>query len=686
MKRIASSMAVMLIASFTLVSMVVPSAVAAPLADGLISYYPLDTSGSDATSNNYDGTNAGSPAYSASDVAPQISDAGAVAVDPSDGSDYVQIPDNSDLDLGSASGGTWLAWVKFGTTGTVMNPLSKSMQYWIHATADDEIQAKVSVGGTIYIATTPTGTVETTAWHQVAGTYDGENLKLYLDGVLVDTNTGPSGVIDDTGNDLDLGAWSASPGTDPYSGLLDEVRIYGRALTGTEIAFMHSYTGASLDLGPDAVNAVTDTHAAAAQLTPALSFIPVRFEIPPITLGGSAVNPQSVEVAMTDENGIATRTAYTGTNTGSDDIAACLETTAMGAGLCTSGDAAADTAVKYWISELTLSQDFDVNLAGATHTAYAMLDVAVAGVHIQFSVSGQNSDSSDETTDGFGQATFTYVSDGNPGDDVITAFVDFDDNGTLDGSDFAATADLDKYWVSDLTLTPASDTNPITATHTVVGTLDNGVDDVPILFEVIAGPNAGDSGSVTTTSGVAWFTYGGPSAGTGTDTIDAYADLNGNATFDSGVDLPASATASKSWYSRQVIIGGTGGQSVPKGKGRTEWSLSGLANNQAPAGYGEINVNYKAIKDTCSFKPDANSSVVTVTATQLKLENWSATCKVATSTDADLWFDSSVGTKGGFKIDFNNDGAFTNGRDVPIATGTGFFVPLSTGSMTLVIL
>jgi hypothetical protein len=69
-------------------------------------------------------------------------------------------------------------------------------------------------------------------WHHLAYSYDGTTNRLYVDGVQRATST----TAPDTGpaNNARLGA--NFDGSEPFTGLLDEVRIYNRALTAAEIA------------------------------------------------------------------------------------------------------------------------------------------------------------------------------------------------------------------------------------------------------------------------------------------------------------------------------------------------------------------------------------------------------------------------------------------------------------------
>ena len=66
------------------------------------------------------------------------------------------------------------------------------------------------------------------AWHCVGFTWDGSNRTLYVDGIVVAQDT-QSGLTGSTGG-LNIGAGSTlAPGTF-WSGLIDDVRIYSRAV------------------------------------------------------------------------------------------------------------------------------------------------------------------------------------------------------------------------------------------------------------------------------------------------------------------------------------------------------------------------------------------------------------------------------------------------------------------------
>ena len=75
--------------------------------------------------------------------------------------------------------------------------------------------------------------LETGVFHHVAGTYDGSVMRLYLDGVEVGSLT-ISGIVG-AGSGIELSAV-----VEPLDGLLDEIEIYNRALSPSEIQAIFS--------------------------------------------------------------------------------------------------------------------------------------------------------------------------------------------------------------------------------------------------------------------------------------------------------------------------------------------------------------------------------------------------------------------------------------------------------------
>jgi hypothetical protein len=98
------------------------------------------------------------------------------------------------------------------------------------------------IGDSSYFVLSP-GVSSSEIWdgrcHHVAGTYDGSKVRLYLDGVEVGTGTPTTISIYYTEGDLSIGRYGTAW---YYSGLIDEVAIYNRALSAEEIEKRYSST------------------------------------------------------------------------------------------------------------------------------------------------------------------------------------------------------------------------------------------------------------------------------------------------------------------------------------------------------------------------------------------------------------------------------------------------------------
>lgn len=100
----------------------------------------------------------------------------------------------------------------------------------------DRINSGSISGGVAVAAMTSTG-----QWAHIVGTYDGGQLRLYLDGVAV-SNVASTGSIVASSADLVFGA--ASGGEDYFfSGVLDEVAIYDHALTAERVGAHKAASG-----------------------------------------------------------------------------------------------------------------------------------------------------------------------------------------------------------------------------------------------------------------------------------------------------------------------------------------------------------------------------------------------------------------------------------------------------------
>ncbi|MCM3748836.1 hypothetical protein M3223_15895 [Paenibacillus pasadenensis] len=144
--------------------------------------------------------------------------------------DYVQLPNV--VNPGTTSF-TAAAWVKLetslGQTQTILQQEGTNGRGWLFRRADGKLAS--FLGGT---ATVSTGTIPADgSWHHTALTYDAGTVKLYLDGQLVATAARTAVSSTDA---LRVGRHKTPDlNNEEWDGAMDNVRIYNRALSGTEI-------------------------------------------------------------------------------------------------------------------------------------------------------------------------------------------------------------------------------------------------------------------------------------------------------------------------------------------------------------------------------------------------------------------------------------------------------------------
>ena len=75
-------------------------------------------------------------------------------------------------------------------------------------------------------------------WHQIIGTYDGSTAKLYIDGQLKATGQGSYTILHDN-TPLCFSREVSQPIFDGFNGIIDNVMIYSRALSGEEVKALY---------------------------------------------------------------------------------------------------------------------------------------------------------------------------------------------------------------------------------------------------------------------------------------------------------------------------------------------------------------------------------------------------------------------------------------------------------------
>lgn len=153
------------------------------------------------------------------------------------------------VDLGSVdvagTGLTLAVWMKaddFGITDARM--ISKATgtdaadHYWMLSTIGDGtgLRYRLKTSGATTTLATGNGEISAAQWHHVAATYDGSQMRIFRDAQEVATASKTGAMNTDPSVLAALGNQPLGAGAKPYDGLLDDVRIYSRALGTNELA------------------------------------------------------------------------------------------------------------------------------------------------------------------------------------------------------------------------------------------------------------------------------------------------------------------------------------------------------------------------------------------------------------------------------------------------------------------
>jgi len=212
-----------------------------PGTDGLLAYYPLDGDLLDASGNGNDGVIINDP-----NDPNLVNDPGFVdgvagqALDLDGVDDYVDCGANPLLGMQETNQMTVAAWANIRSNANAWACIAAKGEYaW--RLSNFNLDPSFHFGITWWQAPDTYGVDGATAvgfdeWHHVAGSFDGENINVYLDGALDGTapTTEPIGVNEQNvligNNPYDLARF--------WDGLIDEVLVYNRALSDAEIAYL----------------------------------------------------------------------------------------------------------------------------------------------------------------------------------------------------------------------------------------------------------------------------------------------------------------------------------------------------------------------------------------------------------------------------------------------------------------
>jgi len=159
--------------------------------------------------------------------------------------DYFDLGNSSTFNL--TTGMTLSAWIKPTVAATNKFILAKrwsSNSYQIATAGSINPQCSVWIGSTRYDAVGST-VISAGNWYNIIGTFDGSNVKVYLNGVLEDT-TAASGSLKQTSDIVSI-AKGLNNNSYNFNGSIDEVSLWNSALSSDAITEIYN-SGAPNDL------------------------------------------------------------------------------------------------------------------------------------------------------------------------------------------------------------------------------------------------------------------------------------------------------------------------------------------------------------------------------------------------------------------------------------------------------
>jgi hypothetical protein len=183
------------------------------------------TQATDASGSGYHGTLVNGPVWVAAGHS-----GGALSFDGVN--DYVQIASLPYLPHWTIS--AWVRSPAAPAATAASGPIHREKNFqvnWNHSNAAFRGVAALRVGSAWHAASF--GPLAADTWYYLTATYDGETLRAYTNGILMTANEAPSGPALAETSPLRLGRHAVNAGS--FRGVIDDVRIYSRALNSSEI-------------------------------------------------------------------------------------------------------------------------------------------------------------------------------------------------------------------------------------------------------------------------------------------------------------------------------------------------------------------------------------------------------------------------------------------------------------------
>ena len=206
--------------------------------DGLVAFYPFNGNANDESGNANNGTVYGATLTSDRNGKSKS------AYSFNGSSDYIDCGNSSSFNVNYLSISAWINISKGGCTNKLIigkvNP-EKYESINLFVASNNNISTSFATGSEINHDLIISSILDNDKWYHIVLIYDGSYIKCYLNGLL-DKQISRYGIVRTNNNKLAIGRHGADSGaSDSYfNGMIDNVRIYNRALNEKEIRALYN--------------------------------------------------------------------------------------------------------------------------------------------------------------------------------------------------------------------------------------------------------------------------------------------------------------------------------------------------------------------------------------------------------------------------------------------------------------
>ncbi|MFK8067883.1 MAG: DUF4347 domain-containing protein, partial [Gammaproteobacteria bacterium] len=215
------------------------------ISSSLVAHYEFEENGgstaTDTTTNNNDGTWTNAPSWdSDSAIGGYSLDFTGDAIN---ANEVISVPNDVSLDFSSDfSVAFWYnSSVSQDNSTRIIGSHDGSDGFSIFADNDGSLNFFVEDSSNIYSQSETGGFIADGNWHHVVATVTSGTLRLYIDSASSGSSGGTLGIANPS-TPLTIGGESTT--ISDYEGKLDDVRVYVRALSASDVTELYSYTGA----------------------------------------------------------------------------------------------------------------------------------------------------------------------------------------------------------------------------------------------------------------------------------------------------------------------------------------------------------------------------------------------------------------------------------------------------------